>query len=231
MNPTNHHNEDDILLAAEYALHLLDADARGAFKARLSREPGLRDLLGEWDEDLISLADEFAPVAPGPEVKSRIEARLFTQAKAAKTRRWSVPRFAGGMLAGLALAFVLLMVLPVTQFGPAAPDYVAEIAAEDRTIVVTARYDSAGNSLLIERLAGGPAPGRALELWLIAEGADTPVSLGILPSEQSATLDISAEHSAALAGATLAISDEPLGGSPTGQPTGAVLAVVSVRAI
>ena len=68
-------------------------------------------------------------------------------------------------------------------------------------------------------------------MWLIADGAGAPVSLGVLPAAQFAELAIPADQIAALAGATLAISDEPLGGSPTGQPTGAILAVGKVNTL
>ncbi len=59
-------------------------------------------------------------------------------------------------------------------------------------------------------------------MWLIA-GDDAPVSLGVLP-DGPVRLAIAPDLRPRLAGATLAISDEPPGGSPTGQPSGAVLA-------
>jgi anti-sigma-K factor RskA len=60
-------------------------------------------------------------------------------------------------------------------------------------------------------------------LWLIA-GGNAPVSLGVLPDSGIVALAFPVDLKDQLRGATLAISDEPDGGSPTGQPTGAVLA-------
>ena len=64
-----------------------------------------------------------------------------------------------------------------------------------------------------------------MELWLIpADGV--PRSIGVIPVAERTAMVLSPQILAALAaGTTLAISDEPAGGSPTGQPTGAVLAL------
>jgi anti-sigma-K factor RskA len=70
-----------------------------------------------------------------------------------------------------------------------------------------------------------------LELWLI-EGDAAPVSLGVLPEAPQARVPLDRALAARIAaGALLAISDEPEGGSPTGAPTGAVLAAGPVQEI
>ncbi len=75
---------------------------------------------------------------------------------------------------------------------------------------------------------------RSLELWLL-DSHGKPHSLGLLPVTGSRSFDMplptipAEEMGAAL---TLAISEEPRGGSPTGLPTGKVLgAVPAVRPI
>lgn len=229
MSQTRDH-KDDKVLAGEYALHLLDAEARRSFEARLDSEPDLRELLRGWDENLAPLADEIAPVAPPSRVKGKIDAVLFA-APPAPARRRSFLNFGTGIIAGFALAVLLFAVLPVTKFAPPGPIYTAEISAQDRSIVIIARYESDAATLQIEQIAGQAIPGRVLELWLIAAGAAAPVSLGVLPSSGTASITIFGEHIAALAGGTLAISDEPPGGSPTGQPTGAILAVGTVNTL
>jgi anti-sigma-K factor RskA len=107
---------------------------------------------------------------------------------------------------------------------------VAEIAAEDRSLVYSAQFDPARDRLEITRLSGASPQGRVHELWLIAEGAPAPVSLGVLPDDGRATLVLPETLAAAMTGGTLAVSDEPPGGSPTGQPTGAVLALGTLPA-
>jgi anti-sigma-K factor RskA len=232
MTQEGDHSEDDIVLVGEYALHLLDADSRLAFEKRLADEPALRQLLREWDEGLISLADDFEPVAPPARLKGAVEARLFETPAQQGRSSW----FSGSWLfgrRGAALALVALLVIavvfgPSLLNGPQGPTLVAEIAAEDRALVVEATLDVGAGEIGINRVAGAAAEGRTLELWLIAEGAPAPVSLGVLPATDLAVVTVPDNLRAALVGGTLAISDEPPGGSPTGAPTGAILAVGAI---
>ena len=61
------------------------------------------------------------------------------------------------------------------------------------------------------------------QLWILA-GDGTPFSIGLLPQTGEATLTLEAAAVAALdTGNTLAVSLEPLGGSPQPVPTGPVL--------
>ena len=65
---------------------------------------------------------------------------------------------------------------------------------------------------------------RATELWVIPAG-QAPISLGLIRTDTVERKVIPAELALRLVtGATMAVSDEPVGGSPTGQPTGDVLA-------
>jgi anti-sigma-K factor RskA len=66
-------------------------------------------------------------------------------------------------------------------------------------------------------------PDRSLELWaILADGK--PISLGVIPPNGKGKVELS-ETQKALIGKpiALAVSLEPKGGSPTGQPTGPVL--------
>ncbi len=221
MTQAGDHDKDDISLVGEYALHLLDAGERLAFEKRLAGDPSLRALLREWDEGFVSLADQFEEVIPPPRAKSAIDARLFGPA----TARFSLR---AGVLALAVVAALAFFVGPVLWNTPDGPLYVADIAAQDRTLVVEATFDPDTAVIAINRTAGAATTGRVLELWLIAEGAPAPVSLGVMPEAPLATIAVPEDLRTAMLGATLAISDEPLGGSPTGAPTGAVLAAGSI---
>jgi len=218
--PKDPGRDDDAALAAEYALGLLEGEARAALAARLVDEPALRALVDQWQADFAPLADEIAPETPPARVKSALEARLF--ADAAPRRRLSFWRIGGGALAALALAVAVFLVLP--QRPGQGPVYRAEIAAEDRSLVLTARFDAAAGTVQVARIAGAAPEGRVLELWLIAADAPAPISLGVLPRAGAATLPVPDALAPGFAGGVLAISEEPPGGSPTGAPTGAVLA-------
>lgn len=215
--------EADKALAGEYALGLLPPDEAAAFEVRLATDPALRAIYADWAEDLARLTDRIEPVAPPPWVFGKIETRLFGRGRT----RGSWLSWAMGAVAAAVVVVAVGLGTGVFDRGPTppgSPAYVAEIAAEDRSLVVAAAYDAGQGRLFIDRQRGAPREGRALELWLIA-GEDAPVSLGVLPAEAQADLTVPAALRPRLDGAVLAISDEPPGGSPTGTATGDILAV------
>jgi anti-sigma-K factor RskA len=65
-----------------------------------------------------------------------------------------------------------------------------------------------------------PRPGHSLELWVIA-GKAAPKSIGLMPREGAAALSHMKVDPAL--DTTIAVSVEPIGGSPTGAPTGPVV--------
>lgn len=230
MTAADDHN-DDVALAGEYALHLLDAEARRAFEERLNNEPALRILVSEWDAHFIVLSDEITPVTPPAMMKTRIEDVLFPDAAQAPSGFSLWRAFLGaGFAAALGLA-VLVALPPANLPDPFTPSFTAELAAEDQSLVILASYAADTGVLRIDRQTGEARPGRVLELWLIAEGATAPVSLGVLPTDPATDITLPAVLVDAIAGGTLAISDEPIGGSTTGAPTGDVLAAGVVVSI
>ena len=136
----------------------------------------------------------------------------------------------GPVIGGVIGAVVVLAVLDRIGFmQDPAQTYVAELTDDLDTFVVQARFDSASNQLDLTRTSGGPREARALEMWLVA-GDNAPVSLGVWPKGQAnAVLDIPADLALQMAGGVLAVIDESEGGSPTGAPTGDVLAVGQVQ--
>lgn len=214
--------EEDQALAAEYALGLLDRAETRAFEGRMAQEPALRASYVIWAEDLASLTDGIAPVEPPQRVYAALTQTMFGGQKQGLLQ-WIglVPSLIGGLIAAALVYFVTSFGLLTT---PPGPQLNAQIAATDQSLVVLASFDPATGVLNLERTAGAAVPGRVLELWLIA-GDNPPVSLGVLPDAAQTAVPLSAAIIAQLDGGTLAISDEPLGGSTTGVPTGAVLAV------
>lgn len=223
--------DEDRILAGEYALGLLSPQAAAAFEARLLQEPALRAAYAAWAEDLAEMTDDIAPERPPARVWDAIEAQLSQPALPA----WLA--WFGGMRGGAVLAAAaVVLALGLGLFGPRSPvvpvgaPQVADLAAEDGSLIVQAVYDTATGRLFVEREAGAAAPGRALEMWLIA-GDAAPVSLGVLPQDPRGVLQVPEALRNRVGGALLAISDEPPGGSPTGAPTGDVLAAGPVRDI
>ncbi|MFZ3581092.1 anti-sigma factor [Loktanella sp. DJP18] len=228
--------EDEVALTAEYVLGLLSPDEVVAYEDVLGVDPDLRAEYAFQADRMVALTDDIAPVTPPAQVLSRIRAIIFHEAGTAGTssrgRSWLqrlglLPAMAGGLVAALAVLWVVTTVIPPSGDPGPGPTYVAQIAAADESLVVQASYDAAAGNLVVDRAVGEARPGRALELWLIV-GDNPPVSLGLLPQDRTGAVAVSPDLAQSLAGGTLAISDEPPGGSTTGAPTGDVLAVGQV---
>ncbi len=218
--------EEDLALAGEYALGLLEDDELRAFEARLGAEPRLRDLVARWSEDLAEGLDGVPPVAPPAGAEAALMRRLFPEAPRPGFARRFLPWLLGAATAAAVAFAVLVFGLAV----PApAPELQARMAAEDESLVVLARYDADTGLLEIERTAGAVPEGRDLELWVIKE--DRVRSLGVIPRDAQGVIAVSAELAPDVEGGQLALTDEPLGGSPTGVATGPIVAAGPVTGL
>ena len=117
---------------------------------------------------------------------------------------------------------MIALVLAVVVINPT-PDAPAErliaaLAPNDSDARFVALYDTATDALTVTRVAGDRPEDRDFELWLIA-GDDPPVSLGLIDPRTGGAPAVPAGAGPAFAaGATLAVSLEPLGGSPHRRP-------------
>ncbi|MEO0862527.1 MAG: anti-sigma factor [Pseudomonadota bacterium] len=213
---------EDEALAAEYVLRLLDADAARAFEARLQVEPELSALVQFWEIEFAALADEVPEEVPLPFVRSKLLAEL-SGVEANPRRRWAWRWLA---LPGLgAVAVAAFLVLSTLLQAPAFdPTLHATLMSEDGAVHIEAGYAPNGNLFKVIPEQGAPAAGRDFELWVISPNAGAPVSLGVISSDRESLFEVTPEIAALIDGGTLAVSDEPEGGSPTGAPTGAILA-------
>lgn len=238
-------------LAAEYALGTLKGRARRRFERLMAADPALRGLVAGWESRLNPLAESVGAVAPPAAVWARIDQALGRRTvdlrPAVRARRgwWErlfarpqqpIPTMAtAGMwycvglwrtigLGGVALATALALYLVVGQ--PAvvpAPTHIAVLAASDGAAVLVARLDAGSGRLAFTAVAlPSVAPDQSLELWLLPPGGAAPRSLGLVDASVPAR-DVPAAEIAGLTAGALAVSLEPAGGSPTGQPTGPVL--------
>lgn len=230
-------DKDDGLIAAEYALGLLTPDEARAFEDLLAIDPAFRSDYAFWAEGLSSMAADAPEVTPPPDILSRLKAyvaadraeragRSATAPVSAGVPFWRrlriLPPLAGGLLAALVL---LWGVDRFVSLGPVPPAAVAELVSEDESLQVTVSYTEDGRSLRVERLAGAAPPGRVLELWVIKDGQT--ISLGVLPDDRDATLQVAEALQPMLRGARCAISVELPGGSISGTPD-QVLAVAPI---
>ena len=119
---------------------------------------------------------------------------------------------------------------PPVEEAPSAR-FVASLENPETDVRYLALYDEAHATISLSRLDGTAAADQDFELWVI-EGDEAPASLGVLADADHIEVRPSEELRAKFAsGAVLAVSLEPEGGSPTGQPTGAVVALGDLRSI
>jgi anti-sigma-K factor RskA len=221
-------------LAIDVALGALSRDALRAAEARMARDPAFRSNVEEWQRVLAPLDEATPPASPSPQVWSRIMAVIEPAPHvAAKPSIWSSlglwRGLAGSSMALAAVAAVLLVARPGVP--PATELLVATLASEGGASLITATYDASRGAIILTPAGKTDDAGRTPELWVI-EGDNPPRSLGTIDLASPESRVIPAERLKGLkAGATLAISLEPKGGSKTGAPTGPVVATGKLTGI
>lgn len=226
---------DDDLVAAEYVLGVLPAQQRSAVARRIDSEPAFARLVDAWERRLAPMADAFEPADPPASVKTALDARLFPETAGRRAGLWSSLAFWRGLAAAAVLALAVFTGLAF--FGPLQPRtgdvqrFVASLAHDDTDVRYLVVYDPGSRDIGLSHVSGARPQGQDFELWAI-EGDNPPVSLGVIPEGQSVHLALSEALGRAIdAGDAFAISVEPPGGSPSGAPTGPVVAVGNLRGI
>ncbi|AKC69532.1 anti-sigma factor [Pandoraea oxalativorans] len=236
------HSDDD-LRCAEYVLGVMEADERRTLEQEALANPQVQARLAFWQDRLSPLVEDLLQEAPPDRVWRRVEQAIRPTQPSAATRAmpratpvglWdSLPLWRwlgiGASVAALVLlAVALKFALPGGTSTPSVSlSYrVATIARQDGVAHWTATLASQQDRLLIVPATRPTiAENKVTELWLV-QGDAKPVPLGVFDPAQTVTIPLSRTTAAALRGAAavLAVSLEPPGGSPTGQPTGPVIA-------
>lgn len=214
----------DDLLAAEFVLGGLPAAQQARLAHRAEHDADFARLVAEWEERLAPMAEGFVATDLPAAVKHALDLRLFGQAPARRGLWSSLALWRG--VAGVATAALLLAIaLPGLRPAPPGERLAASLSAEGSSLAYLVLYDAATGNVSLAHRAGDAVAGRDFQLW-IARGAEAPVSLGVIPAAVSTRVEITDQIRALMTTAAhMAISLEPPGGSPTGQPTGPVLAV------
>ena len=211
-------------LAAEYVIGAMRGGARRRFEALLPAHAVLREAALGWQERLMPLTAVLDPVTPSGEVWRRISDRLDRR-KSVVASAWQRLSFWRGLSAFATVATIGLAVLLATPRAVAPPVVVVlaatgAAASGAATAPLVASISGDGTTIVTRSITPvALRPDRSLELWAVpTQGA--PRSLGLLPGGAG----VVALRGKVLAGAdTLAVTVEPAGGSPTGQPTGPIV--------
>jgi anti-sigma-K factor RskA len=219
---------------AEYVLGVLDADTRAAVTHEIQTTPEAAVAVALWQRRLLPLADTIAEVTPAPYVWARIHdalqlnAPIRVQPRAGLWDNLQLWRWLGIGASVVAAALVVVVSLPRMAPTPTvvSAGYMASTIQQDNGATGwTATMDLQHSRMVV--VPATPVAfeqGRAPELWLIPAG-EKPISVGMIARDKPTTLILDPSLLARLGPtAALAVSVEPLSGSPTGQPTGAVIA-------
>lgn len=208
--------------AAEYALGTLDAQERAALEREAGRDPGTASRIREWERRLAPLMGAVPPVVPPSRVREALLRALPDVTGGARgelrhlrrqVRRWQVAAAGSGLLA----AGLALFVAVGPSRNPAGGRYLAVVQGGGALPALIVRVDTQ-TGLAQVRPVGADAPaGRSLELWYVGAGGAQPLGLvGAAPSQVRLPQGTAPDG-------VIAVSVEPPGGSPSGQPTGPVI--------
>ena len=223
------------VLAAEYVLGTLRGAARRRFETLAVTRTDWKEAAIWWGSRLHLLADTAYAVEPRKQVWQNISTRLYGN-KTESTPSWWRLLALGSTGITAALAVLMLTRVPEIVEVPVkvavnvpveVPAPVALLAGEDAKpgwMVSLAKNKAGQPELRMTTLASlKQVSDKSFELWLLPPDKSAPVSLGLMPLKGHQQLAVSTKTAALLLQGGLAVTLEPVGGSPNGIPTGAVV--------
>lgn len=218
-------NEDDVLLAAEYSIGLLSPADHAVAASRIATDRDFANEVITWDARLEPMLCQIEE-APPPHIWQNILAAYpepSTQDQGKKALR--IWQGLTALSATAAAVFAVIAFQPRAQptaLSPTLP-LVAALGSETGPSAITARYDIQHGQMLLTPVllqTGKLYP----ELWIIPEDGKAR-SLGMLNVSAPMMVPVSNEMRQFIgAGATLAVTCEPVSGAPGGKATGPIIA-------
>ncbi|MCQ8889791.1 anti-sigma factor [Pseudoalteromonas carrageenovora] len=205
-------------LAGQYVLGTLRGLARKRFQRLLLTSNKAREATCMWEQNLNNLASAITPKIPNDEVWVQIMQRIENKPQSSKTvvhtkpsiwRTWSFVATAACII----LAF--LVIQPTTSVKQT--EQIALVQNQDKQSLWFIDVNAQGLAIKASSQLVAQT-NKDYELWMILKGQDTPISLGLLP-KQGDKLLLKDKRFKASDIALLAVSLEPIGGSPNGLPT------------
>jgi len=206
-------------LAAEYVLGTLSGGARRRFDALLPAHPALRRAVAAWEQRLLPMALKSPAVQPAPRVWAGIEEQLGWRAPATAPSPWRL-RFWQAFATAATVAAVVLGTVP--RHEPVAAPMIVVLHATQGSQTIVAGLSPDHRQMSIQPLQKvALTSDQSLELWALKKDGP-PASLGVIAADKLTAIS---QKTLPRDTKGLAVSLEPLGGSPTGAPTGPVLFV------
>ena len=215
-------------LASEYVLGTLRGPARIRFQRLLMQYPGMRQTLWRWEGHLNALGSSLPSQPLPPHLWDNIQQRLgfiqestkvpvmdnIIQLPSNTSHKW---QWLTGLSAAAAILFAVLLFTPQLSTAPSqAPQFAIVQGEKAQALWLIEVTKDKINVQATDKLQ--TQQGKDYELWLVAKDGRAPVSLGLLPKNGKLVLPRAAIIDKVEI-AALAVSLEPLGGSPDGKPS------------
>lgn len=214
--------------AGEYVLGVLRGEERRAFEADLARDPVLAAEVAAWEERLLPLALTVPQVEPPATAWSEIERIISPPEPRAAISRQAPRRLAPSWrerfwdnvaiwrgIGAVAVAAAIALAILRSQL-PAAPHMVAVLASKSGPVFTVAlRGDGAMSIAPIGHIL--PPAGKVWQLWAVA-GGEKPVPIGFVKPGHTVLPANDMPPDLRKPKILIAVTVEPPGGAPTGQP-------------
>ena len=242
------------MIAAEYALGLLEGEELLAARGKLARDEDFAWRKEWWDGWFAPLTDDMAGAEPSPEVWKQIEARMNQQRAAqaeaelaggggsasnvidlqSRVRRWQWTAALTSAAAAVMLA--VLIFSPGTGPAPtpgatdtptfaAADPLVAQVPIGDTGLRLDVTYIPESDRMLVAAIGLTPDGVHDHELWLVPDDGGALQSLGVVTPGEVRSMELPADIVRNLhSGVGLVLTREPIGGKPEGEDAGPVVA-------
>jgi anti-sigma-K factor RskA len=225
MRPASYNHRD--LLAAQYVLGTLSPLVRRRFGSLLRYDADLRRRVAHWETQLAPMDAATPARLPPDRVWRLIESRV--RRAPPRSRLWDTLAFWRNVSAvSLALVVVVggwFVIQPPPETPPGTIAVLADDKAQPRLVVSWPAQRAAEKFIQVKLLGAPQVPANAAwELWLLPPDKGAPVSAGLIGRDNLQRVRLPDRAGQVLGTAWgFAISVEPPGGSPTGQPTGPVV--------
>lgn len=223
-------------LAGEYVLGLLEGAEFAAAERRLDTDRDFAASVERWRQHFFALDTTATPLAPSPSLWRQIEASLTSAAAPASAAPSSAPTanrladwwnslfvWRGAAFAG-ALATVLLAVglFGALDRAKRQPLMVAVLLTEGNVAAAVVNTFADGRVEMLPLQSIDVPAGKALEIWTLWDRAVGPRSVGLIDRARSTPLRL--DNLPLGKDQLFEITLEPASGSPTGRPTGPIIA-------
>ncbi len=229
----NYSNEALVeVLARQYVLGTMSRRARRRFSDLIDNDPKIEDVVFNVEAEYLPMAWALEPVEPSALLWRRIKKRLAPRAASPRSpNRWALASgFLAAALVAVSVASWQVWTQPpevVVETIPSNPEAGVVSGNDGQPIWYIQLFDRESAVVTVQSPPDA-VDDQDYQLWILRDDG-VPISVGLLPQTGRADIELTAAARDALAsGNVLAVSLEPLGGSPEAVPTGPVLFTTTI---